>query len=197
MIRLVDPVGPGHMFARLPVDEAISWLESMSSDDANTLVNFASTSIESEQYRDAVAVINRLNDLDDEQAKESGKELMAEITKTATPKLEKLTSAITANENGDWAEEFYDFRNQFEFAPCAEELMQMFDELRKLHQEPADKMYSEARKLFRQNKSDEGWAKYGEIVDKYYASNHYLKIKKWIADREAKKSKETKSSEKR
>lgn len=188
MVRLIDPVGPGHMFARLPIDEAISWLANMSSDDPDSLLKFASSSIESERYRDAVAALQRLNEMnDDEQLKESANELMEEIAAAANPQLEKLTTAIAANQNGEWADGYYQFRNQFEFAPCAQELRQLHEELRQIHQKPADKIYSEARKLFQQNKSDEGWAKYQEIVDQYYASNHYTKIKKWITDREAKK----------
>lgn len=196
MVRLIDPVGPGHMFARLPIDQAIRWLEDMSSDDSNRLLAVAESSIESGHYRDAVAVLRRLKSIEeDEQIKESADDLMDRITAAASPQLAKLTAAMTANKDGEWADEFYEFRNQFEFAPCAQELMQMHEEIRLIHQEPADKMYSEARKLFRQKKSDAGWAKYQEIVDRYYASNHYAKIKKWIGDREAKKRKEKAETE--
>ena len=110
----------------------------MSSDDSNRLVAVAESSIESENYRDAVAALRRLERIDtDEQVKESAVELMDKITAAANPQLAKLTAAITANKNGEWADDFLEFRNQFEFAPCARELMQMHEELRLIHQEPA------------------------------------------------------------
>jgi hypothetical protein len=37
--------------------------------------------------------------------------------------------------------------------------------------------------LFQQGKQDEGYAKYREIVEKYYASPLYRSVKQWLAER--------------
>ena len=36
---------------------------------------------------------------------------------------------------------------------------------------------------FQQEKRDEGYAKYQEIVDKYYAASSYRNVKRWLAER--------------
>ncbi len=59
----------GHMFARLPVALAIRWLEVMSSDDPNRLLDFAERRIKDDGWRDAIAAVRRAKTLKDVDAK--------------------------------------------------------------------------------------------------------------------------------
>jgi hypothetical protein len=58
-----------------------------------------------------------------------------------------------------------------------------FAELRAKHVEPAKKALTEARQRFQQGKQDEGYQKYQEIVQSYYASPLYRNVKKWLEER--------------
>ena len=51
------------------------------------------------------------------------------------------------------------------------------------HEGPAAKALGEARAAFRQGRRDEGYAKYQEVVDKYYAASSYRNVKRWLAAR--------------
>ena len=52
-----------HMFARLPVNQAIRWLEAQSSKNPKVLIDFADSSIKQKAYRDAIAAIARARTL--------------------------------------------------------------------------------------------------------------------------------------
>src|SRR5205085_4631884 len=54
-----DNSGAAHMFARLPIRDAIRWLEAQSSDDPIKLLSFAADSNKAKRYHDAIAALNR------------------------------------------------------------------------------------------------------------------------------------------
>jgi predicted esterase len=173
-----------HMFARLPVGPAIRWLEAMSSNDPAALVDFAAKSISKKAYRDAIAAIGRARSLTlDDGQKRRLDELGREIDAKAAPDAARYRALIREAKDGSWIEGFLAFRDNFEFAPAAREVMAAFAELRKSHDTPAQKAFGEARGLFQQGKQDEGYAKYKEIVDKGYASSQYRIVKRWLDER--------------
>ncbi len=49
--------------------------------------------------------------------------------------------------------------------------------------DPAKKTFGEARQLFQQGKQDDGYKKYREIVENYYASPLYRSVKRWLTER--------------
>ena len=51
------------------------------------------------------------------------------------------------------------------------------------HKDSARKAFTEARELFQQGKQVEGYFKYCEIVEKYYASPFYRSVKRWLEER--------------
>ena len=57
--------------------------------------------------------------------------------------------------------------------------MAAFADLRSRHEEPAKKAFAKARQFFQQGKQDEGYRKYREIVQSYYASSLYRIVKPW------------------
>ncbi len=81
----------GHMFMRLPVGEAIRWLEAMTSDDPEVLVGFAEKQAEAGRYRDATAALRRLAGLKRADAqKQRADRLRASIDARAKAKADEL-----------------------------------------------------------------------------------------------------------
>ena len=70
-----------------------------------------------------------------------------------------------------------------EFADAAQDVMAAFGALRASQLDSAKTVFGEARQLFQQGKQDEGYGKYREIVEKYYASPLYRSVKRWLAER--------------
>src|SRR5690606_15808211 len=101
-----------------------------------------------------------------------------EVDTHAAADAEEFLPKIRANESSDWIDPFLTYRDNFEFAPTASEVMQAFSALRTEHEEPAKKALSEARAAFQRGNRDEGYAKYQEIVEQYYASSYYRNVKK-------------------
>jgi predicted esterase len=180
-----DSTGAGHMFGRLPVGRAIRWLEAHTSDDPTKLLDVAEKCLKAKANRDAVALLNRAATLQlDDTAKTRLESLSSQIDSQARARAATFLTKIQKGEPGKaWIDKFLNYREDFEFAPAAREVMQAFNTLRAEHEEPARKSVNEARAAFQQGKRDEGYAKYQEIADKYYAASSYRNVKKWIAER--------------
>ena len=179
-----DDSGAGHMFARLPVGEAIGWLEAQASDDPVRLLNFAEQRLRAKGYRDAVAALNRARGLveGDGAAKARLERLAREVDAKAGVGAQEFLRRMREGGRG-WIDDFLAYRGDFEFAPGAREVMQAFEAVRAEHEGPAKKLLGEARAAFQRGAREEGYAKYQEIVEKYYAASSYRNVKRWLAER--------------
>ena len=174
----------GHMFARLPVGQSIRWLESHASNDPESLINFAASQLHEKAYRDAIAALRRAHTikLNDSQ-KRQVQELNQSINTHAATGVAKFLPLVRQANDNSWIDDFLAFRDDFEFAESAHEVMAVFADLRARHKDPAQKAFAEARQLFQQGKQDQGYNKYQEIVEKFYASPLYRNVKRWLDER--------------
>jgi predicted esterase len=174
----------GHMFARLPVGPAIRWLESQASNDPASLIAVATSRLEKKDYRNAIAALRRASTLNlNTSQKHRADELNGSIDTQASVSASKYLPLIRQAKDGSWIDGFLAFRDDFKFAGAAHEAMAAFAELRARHRDPAKKAFDEARQSFQQGKQDEGYARYREIVEKYYASPLYRSVKRWLEER--------------
>ncbi len=184
-----DETGAGHMFARLPVRDAIRWLEAQSSEDPNRLLDFAEQRFKANAYRDTIAATNRARALKPGDTKNPRLDrIAAMIDAKASAGAKSFLPAIrSALDKGapakPWIDPFLAYRDDFEFAPAAREVMQAFDTLRAQHDPPAKEAMTQARAASNQGNRDAGYAKYQEIADKFYAATSYRIVKQWLAER--------------
>jgi predicted esterase len=173
-----------HMFARLPVGEAIGWLESLASDDPDALLSFTEKQTNPGSYRDAIAALRRARALKlSDQQKQRADRLSETINVKARAGAGEFLPKIKQNADGSWIEGFLAYRDEFAFADAARDVIDAFDSLRKQHELQAQRAFGEARAAFQQGKPDQGYAKYQEIVDKDYASTLYRNVKEWLKAR--------------
>jgi hypothetical protein len=185
-LRLFASDTAGHMFMLLPVGEAIRWLEAMASDDPEVLVAFAEKQAGAGRYRDAIAALRNAKGLRQTDAqKRRADRLRASVDTMAKAKADELLPKIKANADGSWVDDFLAFRDEFEFADGARAAMDAFEALRQRHEPAAQRPFQEGLMLLRQGKQAEGYAKYQEIVDKYYASPRYRNIKEQLKARKS------------
>ena len=183
-LRLFTSDTAGHKFMLLPVGEAIKWLEAMASDDPRVLVDFAEKQAKAGRYRDAIAALRKAQGLKQADAvKQRADRLRASINTKARAKAGEFLVKIKANKNSSWVDGFLAFRDEFEFADGARPAMEAFEALRKRHGPAAQRAFQEAIMLFRQGKQADGYAKYQEIIDKYYASPRYRYAKEQLRTR--------------
>ena len=167
-----------HMFARLPVDDAIRWLDRMSSGDADELAELAMESVESEQWRDATAAVRRAEGLDaSEGATDKLERARKAIDKASAKQIAKLEPLVKKNADGSWVDEFLAFREDFAFAPSAKDVMEAYAQLREEHQKPADDLFWKQRSEQDKEAQEEMRRR---IVDEYYASSWYEMVKGWL-----------------
>jgi predicted esterase len=179
-----DNTGAAHMFARLPVNQAIRWLEAQSSDDPAKLLDFAEQRVKANGYRDAIAAVNRARGLTlNEPAKQRLDRLTRQIDSKAVAGARQFLAKIRDAKDNSWVDGFLTYRDDFEFAPAAKEVMDAFNALRARQDPPSQKAMNQARAAFQQGQRDDGYAKYKEIVDKYPAATSYRNVKRWLAER--------------
>ena len=176
-LRFFNPERVGHEFALLPVDEALRWLDAMTSGDALALLELAEAEVQAGRYRSATAAALRA-----EAAGATAAATLAihdSVDAEAREQADRLTRAVLANENADWVDGFWEFRGEFAFTPAAARLMDAYGQLRAEHEDAADKAFYTARQM---DDDDERNAKYTEIVERYYASKWYPLVKGWLND---------------
>jgi predicted esterase len=182
-VRLFADDNAGHMFARLPVGQAIRWLEALASDDPKVLLDFAERRLAESSPRDAIAAIKRARGMKLDAATMAKLDSMKKtIDGEAAPRAKTFLGRIKANTDRTWIDPFLIFRDEFEYADAAGDAMAAFDELRAKHNPPAAKAMGEARQAFNQGRRPDGYAKAQEVVDKYYASSAYRLARKWVAE---------------
>jgi predicted esterase len=182
---LADDAGAGHMFGRLPVATAVRWLEAQSSEDPAKLVDFAEKFLKANAVRDAIATSNRARGLKPTPAiTQRLDRLQKQLDAKAAPGAKTHLANIRNPAAGKpWIDAFLAYRDEYQFAPAAREAMEAFAALRAEHEPPANKLMNEARAAFQQNRRDEGYAKYQEVVDKHFAASSYRNAKRWLAER--------------
>ncbi len=184
MLRFLSHPTAGHMFALLPVDQAIQWLESMTSDDPGALVAFAERQAAAKEWKDAIAAAERARSIDKSGRNGSKiKALLEAADKAAAPKASALEKAIASAKDDSWVADFTAFRAQFEFADAARGAMAAWRKLRAEHEKPAETLFYSARGDFNAGKEDDGYRKCEELVARYYASSYYAYAKVWLKNR--------------
>ena len=168
----------GHMFALLPVDDAIDWLDRMSSENAGELAAMAVQAVEDSRWRDAAAAILRARELGPEPPVQAMLDSAAlELNRAANKILKGLGPKVLANKNGDWVDDFLEYQDEFAFAAASTEVMAAFQALREEHQGPADDLFWKQRAEQDEDLRDEMRR---EIVEEYYASSWYRLVSGWL-----------------
>lgn len=167
-----------HMFARLPVDDAIRWLDEMSSGDAARLAKLGEAAVKDKRWRDVGAALRYARGAAPEGAIEErlGK-IAASIDHAAEKALDPLRDAILMNRDGGWVDEFLEARAHFQDAPAAAPLMDAYRALREEHQGPADDLFWKQRS---EQDKDVQREMREELVETYYASSWYALVKGWL-----------------
>ena len=177
-LRLFTSERAGHMFALLPVGEAVAWLDGLTTDDPRALVAFAESRARAGDDRSALFALGRLPALKPAgDVAERASALSADVEARAKAGAEKFLPLIQNNADAAWVDGFLDYRDAYQRSDAARETLAAFDALRARHEAPAREAYERAGDLFRQDKADDGYAKYREVVERWYASPLYRNVK--------------------
>lgn len=178
-VKLLSP-RTSHAFDFLPVGEAVQWLDVMTTEDRDVLVAFAKTQVERKNWRDVGAAIDRALEL---QAGEEFSPIWQAYQAAAKKDADKHLRALKANRDGKWVDDYLAWEEQFGRSQAAQELNELFAELRKEHADDAKRLMQEARQAFQSGNQTMGWAKYQEIANRYYASPEYRSVRLWLKNR--------------
>ncbi len=183
-VRLFTDNASAHMFARLPVDKALGWLEIMTSEDPAALIAFAEQSVKGGSFHDAISALNTARGLKpDAKLAKKLDSVSGSIDKKVKPLVPALLKGVQSGAGGDWVEQYLKFKDEFGQAPSAAKLVKAFDALGAKQEKAGKEAFNQAQALFQQGKRDEAFGKLEDIVKSAYASSSYRTAKKWLAER--------------
>lgn len=178
-VRLLAP-DSGHPFDFLPVDEAMRYLDALSTDDVPALRTFAAERAKAGEWRDVAAALQRARVLKAATKLADVERLLDEAASEAAA---AHLAAIRANADGAWVRDYLRWQDNFEFATAAEPVVVAYRKLQAEHDPAAEQAITKAREAFRSGQADTAWALYQEVVDRYYAARQYRIVQRWLADR--------------
>lgn len=183
MLRLFAAKGAGHAFIALPFEDAVRWLESMTSYDPAVLLESAERAFAKRDYRDALAYLDRQKAVAAGGKQAAASALRQKIEHLATAAAKPLEEAVRRNTGDEWVADFNAFRKEFEFTVAAKGVMAEYARLRTAHETLAAQLWSDARRAFQQGDKDEGYRLCQQLVRSYYASSTYRYAKRTLDER--------------
>ena len=81
---------------------------------------------------------------------------------------------------GKWVDRFLRWQEDFALAESSVEVMAAWESLSEEHSDNAKSLATDAKKAFKEGKSDQGWEKRKEIVLDNFASPQYRTLKKGV-----------------
>ena len=183
-LRFFTDDAAGHLFARLPVDRAIKWLETMAADDPQVLIDFAENEVKDGRFRDAIAALERARAMELKDAlKDRASRLGKVLDDKARPGALEYLPRIQKDADGSWVDGFLAYRAEFEFAPAARAVVAAYTALRARQEPEAKRLMGEARMAFQQGNRDQGYKLLEQIVEKCHASALYRDVKEQVQAR--------------
>jgi pimeloyl-ACP methyl ester carboxylesterase len=168
-------VDAGHEFMNLPVEEAVRWLQQMTSDDPAQLLDFAEKQVAAKEWRDAMGAVLRARELDQANTLGARADALAnQIDAQCAAEAERLADAIGKNKDNGWVDDYWEFRRQFGCAPAARDCVLAYEKLKERHTKPANDLFWAARGA---SDEDARKAKYKEIAEEYYASTWWIIVR--------------------
>ena len=170
----------GHPFDFLPVDEAVQYLDMMSTNQIAPLAEFAQQMVAARNWRIVGNAINRAATIGGSSAFASIRDA---FETAAQAKAHRLKQAIESNENGDWIDEYLVWQERFSQSEIGSTTVAAYRQLQVIHDPRANETIREARKAFKAGDRQDGWDKYQQVVDEHYAAKQYKIIKKRLANK--------------
>ncbi len=183
-VRLFSHPSAAHMFAMLPVEAAIRWLEALSSPDPAALADFAKDRLAAGEVRDASAAIARARTLEGAaKVKPALDALAAKIDAAAAPEAAELEKAIRADADDAWPERFFAFRSKYGLAPAAKPALDAYRRLRERQEKAANELFDQGQAAMNSKDAAGAWKAREELVAKYRAASKWRLVHRWLAER--------------
>jgi predicted esterase len=183
-LRMFTSDTAAHMFAMLPVEPAIRWLESMSSEDPAALAAFAKERLEAGEVRDACAAVARAKRLDSGGKHKAAIDAVAsKADAAAAPEAAKQEAAIRADADDAWVLPFLEWREKFALCATAKPALDAYDHLRGRQEKAADELFQKGQTAMRSDDAATAWKCREELLSKYHASSRWRLVHRWLSDR--------------
>lgn len=175
-VKFISPSG-GHPYDFLPVNEAIEYLDALTTDDADLLLKYTEERLAKKDWRTVGLALQRSKDLD---SAKSFSDIRETFETEASKHAERHLKDIKKGVYGKWVDRFIRWHDDFGLTDSSVNVVDEWDALVETHSEMAKELEADARKAFNEGKADEGWEMRKKIVLEYFASPLYRTYKKGV-----------------
>jgi predicted esterase len=170
-LRLFAPDQGAHMFALLPVEAAVRWLEEMTDDDPSRTAATLRKKVEAKAWRDVGALCERLKRIDPKKSQAGAVDAARKALEAAAgAAAKKISKAMATAKDGAWVDEFLAFREAFELADAAKAPLAQYRAKRDEQEKDAGKLWAEIRGMWSSNEPA-ARTKCAELMKAYPASS--------------------------
>jgi len=163
----------GHAFAALPIEEAVRWLEEVTTDDVDALCELGHERARAGRWRDASALALRARALAGSAPRGALARLVERVEAQAGAAAGPLLERMRGEGDGAWIEDFLAFRADFGPTDAARPLLELHGRLRAEHDAPAEELYRAALADLEAGRPEDARVELRRIVEQYYASRRY------------------------
>ena len=175
-VLLLNPA-LGHPYDFLPVDEAIAYLDALTTDDAQVLLDYTEMRAAQKDWRTVGLALQRAEEIGEEKKFESIKmSFESEAAKHADRHLKEMKKGVY----GKWLDRFLRWHEDFALADAAAEVNEQWEALAAEHSRSAKELSKEASQAFRSGKQADGWELRKKIVLENFASPQYRTLKNGV-----------------
>ena len=178
-VKFLNPSG-GHPYDFLPVNEAIQYLDAMTTDDEKLLLKYAQERLGKKDWRTVGMALQHASDLE---ADDSFKKIRDAFESEASKNTEGHLKNIKKGEYGKWVDRFLRWHENFALADSAKEVLEEWDALAADHADAAKALATEASKAFNSRKINEGWELRKQMMLENFASPQYRKYKSGVEEK--------------
>jgi len=175
-VKFLNPSG-GHPYDFLPVNEAIQYLDAMTTDDEKLLLKYAQERLGKKDWRTVGMALQHASDLE---ADDSFKKIRDAFESEASKSTESHLKNIKKGEYGKWVDRFLRWHENFALADSAKAVLEEWDALAADHADAAKALATEASKAFNSRKVNEGWELRKQMMLENFASPQYRKYKSGV-----------------
>ena len=175
-VKFLNP-SLGHPYDFLPVNEAIEYLDALTTNDSKLLHSYTAKMRDEQDWRTTGFALKRARELgEDKSFKEIRVAFEAQASKLSARHLKDIKKGVY----GKWVDRFLRWQEDFALAESSVEVMAAWESLSEEHSDNAKSLATDAKKAFKEGKSDQGWEKRKEIVLDNFASPQYRTLKKGV-----------------
>ena len=200
LVRYLNDSQAGHDFEKLPIEQAVAWLEKMNQENLARSLDFAEQLLSESAFRECRGLLQKIRNQptrlnSDPESTKRLRELEKQLAQIARDNSLELSTAIRDQQDGSWIDSYLQYEQEFQLFPEAKATIAAFSQLKEKHEANVQQIYLRAKESFADGLDLRGYKACQKIVENYYASEQAAWARKKLDSRKLTSDTQTKQTD--